>query len=257
VNESVIRKIVEGPLQVPVRAAVRIKHAVIPDDGSAKADGYDRDTIAIASRVLGRYSVAVDAGAHRGTILRKLVEFAPAARHIAVEPLPHLAHQLRRNFPTVTVHELALADYEGRATFRYLLTSPAESSLYKRPDREKRRLATDLPVRVARLDDLVPAGTGVRFIKIDVEGAEVPLLWGAVNTLLRDRPTVVVECASRNLPNVMEIVTPLGYGVSFLADYLAGRAFSNETVAREAVRRGEYYVVVHPREVARTPRQGR
>ena len=53
-------------------------------------------------------------------------------------------------------------------------------------------------VPLIRVDDL--AVTGVTFIKIDVEGHELPVLRGAERTIRRDRPRLVVEVEARIQP---------------------------------------------------------
>jgi len=53
-----------------------------------------------------------------------------------------------------------------------------------------------IPVKVARLDDVIPAAAGIRFIKIDVEGGELDVLRGATRTLEASRPIVAFECGA-------------------------------------------------------------
>jgi hypothetical protein len=54
-----------------------------------------------------------------------------------------------------------------------------------------------LTVRVERLDDALPEGLVPALIKIDVEGAEEQVLTGALETLRRHRPVVVLEHGNR------------------------------------------------------------
>ena len=44
-------------------------------------------------------SCCIDIGAHAGSVLREILRAAPDGRHIAYEPLPHLAEHLRAEFP--------------------------------------------------------------------------------------------------------------------------------------------------------------
>lgn len=63
-----------------------------------------------------------------GTLLREIIRIAPRGRHIAVEPLPHLASTLRTVFPTVEVHEIAVSDHTGREMFIHVENDPAYRS---------------------------------------------------------------------------------------------------------------------------------
>jgi FkbM family methyltransferase len=133
-------------------------------------------------------SNCIDVGANVGDVLSHMVRLAPRGRHVAFEPLPDLAAELRRRFPGVAVHQSALSDAAGTATFYRVCDSPARSSL--RP--------TDLPesplsVPLERLDDALPRPYAPDLIKIDVEGAEAAVLRGAQETLRRCRPLVVLE----------------------------------------------------------------
>jgi FkbM family methyltransferase len=108
---------------------------------------------------------------------------------VAFEPLPHLAAQLREQFPGVDVRQAALADVPGTAAFRHAVGNPGWSSLVTR-DVPGATAIEELTVELVRLDDLalVP-----RLVKVDVEGSEARVLRGALGTLAEHRPTVVFE----------------------------------------------------------------
>lgn len=146
--------------------------------------------IAMATR-LAPDANCVDVGAHRGAFLANMTRFAPQGRHVACEPLPHLAAELREKFPTATVHEVALANEAGEATFHFLPTMQGFSGLHDIApgDHEVR----ELQVRTARLDDLLDPELPISLIKIDVEGAELGVLDGAERTLRRWQPAVLLE----------------------------------------------------------------
>jgi FkbM family methyltransferase len=138
--------------------------------------------------VLREDSNCIDAGANVGDVLRQIVGYAPRGRHVAFEPLPELAAGLRAGFPAVDVHETALSDAPGTATFHRVRDGNARSSL-----RPTGAAEDHLSVSVQRLDDALDAGYAPHLIKIDVEGAEGLVLRGAQATLERHRPVVVFE----------------------------------------------------------------
>lgn len=160
---------------------------------SAVNTRYDLLTVQVMRRVLTATGTAVDVGAHRGTILRHMLTLAPGGRHFAFEPLPAFAAGLRRRFPSVEVHEVALDDHPGQAVFHHVVTNPSYSGLRRRPYPDAEDVVQPLTVRTARLDDLVPPDAPVQFVKIDVEGSELSVLRGARRLLRRWRPVVVLE----------------------------------------------------------------
>ena len=136
-------------------------------------------------------SCVVDVGAHLGSMLSEILRLAPDGRHIAIEPMPAMAAGLRRRFPQVEVIEAATSDRAGTATFHVDRKRTGFSSLRQPPG------ATDLDeieVAVITLDEVLADRSRVDFIKIDVEGAELPSLRGAEATLSRHRPPVLFEC---------------------------------------------------------------
>lgn len=74
-------------------------------------------------------------------------------------------------------------------------------------------------VEVITLDSL--ALTGISFIKIDVEGHELEVLRGGQKTLAANKPVLLVEIKEKNLAEVRNLLTGLGYQEKTLRD-LAG-----------------------------------
>ena len=159
---------------------------------------YNRQTIDVMRRLLRRDSSCVDMGAHTGDILRHMVAIAPDGSHRAFEALPHLAAELRKRFPAVLVHQVAVSDSRGEADFQYVENDPAYSGLRRRVyDHPDPRVLT-IRVPVATLDELIPTGERIAFMKIDIEGGEYHALKGAVSTIRRCQPVIVFEAGSKS-----------------------------------------------------------
>ncbi len=142
-------------------------------------------------------SAAVDGGAlvgmHTGAMARLV---GPAGHVLAFEPVPDLAAGLRRQFaesPQVVVHEKALSDREGLASFQHIVNEPSLSSLLKRdlgPPYSDQQTEV-LEVMQTTLDCF--ANIPIRFIKLDLEGYDYFALLGARTLLAQHRPIVAFE----------------------------------------------------------------
>jgi FkbM family methyltransferase len=125
-----------------------------------------------------------------------------AKRVIAFEPMPALARTLRRKFRRgVVVESVALSDGTGTVSLHMpvvngvVVTGCSTVSSTASATYPGHR-AIDVPMD--RLDSVY--GGDVGFIKIDVEGHEQAVLDGAVETIRRCRPRLLVEIDERLSP---------------------------------------------------------
>jgi FkbM family methyltransferase len=143
---------------------------------------------------------AIDVGAHEGCYVYWLRRYA---RHvIGFEPLPVLAEALVNKFgASITVRNLALSREAGKAVLRIplidgiLVQGCASLSPSVNADLPTHR---DIEVRTAALDEIYRGDVG--FMKIDVEGFEDAVLDGAVKTINRCRPNLLIEIDERMAP---------------------------------------------------------
>ncbi|HEY1688519.1 MAG TPA: FkbM family methyltransferase [Solirubrobacteraceae bacterium] len=148
----------------------------------------------VLASVLRSDSNCIDIGANDGAVLQQFLDLAPAGHHIAYEPLPHLHSRLRERFPSVEVHQIALSSTDGSAEFTHVIDAPAFSGLRLRADLPSSIERTErLQVTTRRLDDTLPDDYVPTLIKIDVEGAELQVMQGALQTLSEHRPFVIFE----------------------------------------------------------------
>ena len=127
-----------------------------------------------------RYDLVIDVGAHIGTWAKDL---SGAFRTVvAFEPVPSNIECLRRNVPSARIEAVALGAKPGRVNL-----SPVDDNTgacYVWPDGE-------ISAECRTLDsyNLAPDA-----IKIDVEGQELSVLQGAVETLTTYWPALCIEC---------------------------------------------------------------
>ena len=152
--------------------------------------------LAILSQLVPRGGTAIDAGANLGIFAFALADIA--ARVVAFEPNPDIASFARWMLRgRAEVHQLALSDKSGRATF-YVPLSDEGMVLHfagnlKQTHSQFRNKQT-YEVEVRTIDSF--GFTDVRFIKADVEGSEREVLDGAQATIARDRPMILLELLS-------------------------------------------------------------
>lgn len=133
----------------------------------------------------------LDIGAHIGSITSAVQRYDATVNIIAVEAIPEKAEQLRCKFPKVVVHACAVGEEEGEIEFFIDLKQTGYSSIH-RPNSTQIR---EVQVPIKRLDNLIASDTEVDVIKIDIEGAELGALRGAISILSRSSPTVMFESA--------------------------------------------------------------
>lgn len=214
---------------------------------------YNEQTEEVISRVLSSDSNAVDVGAHKGEILKMILEVAPLGRHFAFEPVPALCEELKRLFPQVEVHQTALCDHSGEERFVHVLSNPGYSGLKQRRYRYVEKLQ-EVSVKTARLDNIVPEGIPISIIKIDVEGAELQVLRGAEGVLRRNQPVVIFELEPGGAlsygttpAQVWDFLDQCGLRVYLICDWLHGKsAITREELAHQFFANENYYFLAAP-----------
>jgi FkbM family methyltransferase len=152
--------------------------------------------------------VLVDVGAMIGNHTAYLAAFVPHTRIDAFEPAPVNLELLERNvrpFPEVVIHRAALSDRYAELAMAIAADNRGWSTV-KATDPGLVGGMAEFTAPAAPLDALELQD--VRLVKIDVEHHEHQVLAGAVDTLARCRPLVVIEDWERDLQPVMEA---LGY----------------------------------------------
>jgi len=164
---------------------------------------------------------------------------------------------LRRKYsgnPHVKLYELALSDTTGSTTFYIDKASMGLSGLSAPPGPEHGGAEIETcTVALARLDDLLPDARP-DMIKIDVEGAELGVLQGALKLLARSRPVVAFEhglgSAERfgtTPEDVFYLFAELNLQVSLMARYLANESsLSRSEFCNEFYSRSNYFFIAYP-----------
>lgn len=171
----------------------------------------------------------LDIGAHIGSILELFHQVSPQGQHIAFEALPYKSQWLQKKYPQAQIHSMALSDIRGTTEFHYNAKKSGFSGL-RQHQADSVEESTSLTVTVAPLDEVIPVSHRVDFIKLDVEGAELKVLRGGLQTIQRCQPTVLFECTRSGLDLFEAAATDmyrffeqqLSYQIFVIPDYLAG-----------------------------------
>jgi FkbM family methyltransferase len=195
-----------------------------------------RDPVEQESFVLGALrglvrpgDVVFDAGANIGLHVRFFVQIFRASNVVAFEPMSQNLAVLRKNIRLghcekhVQLVPVALADFDGEDAFQIDDVSTAGGSLnvitHGEPCQPRKQYGfgpLTETVTVARIDALVNRGQVPvpALIKVDVEGAEALLLRGAIETLVKYAPNLVIELHGPEVAQaVVKLLLEVGYHV--------------------------------------------
>lgn len=198
----------------------------------------------------------MDVGCHKGEILDLLLKAAPQGAHFGFEPIPLLFQNLKTKYagqPNCQLFDVALSNKKGTSSFNYVVSNPSYSGLIKRHYDRPNEEDTQITVRTERMDDFFPSDARIDLIKIDVEGGELMVLEGAVQTLRRCKPVVIFEhgIGASDLygstpEKVFDLLEGCGLRVSLLDRFLKNApAFTREAFAKQYYDQRNYYFVAY------------
>jgi len=158
-------------------------------------------TIRLVESVVRAGDVVLDIGASWGHYTASMARLAGRGGTVhAFEPNPGNWRQLQLialRHPNVVLHPHGLSNEAATAE---LHVPVREGS----PVTERGSLAGGAPdtipvaVELARLDDVLPAGSDVAFVKCDVEGHERNVLAGGAELFERSKPALLIELERRH-----------------------------------------------------------
>jgi FkbM family methyltransferase len=185
---------------------------------------YHEQELHIAPGLCDKAKTSIDIGAADGIYTIHMID---ASRDcLAFEPLPSKARELTEmaeylSLP-IRVEAVALSDVPGEAQLRILKEDEGRSTIEHEntlddPDGGEK---WEITITMKRLDDYDLDAVG--FVKIDVEGHELAVLRGALGTIQRARPIMLIEIEQRHKRNavcdVHRFLLNLGYEGYFLLD---------------------------------------
>jgi len=185
----------------------------------------EKNTMRIFSEMISPGSFVIEIGGHIGYITTYFAHLVGSKGRIVVfEPGPNNLPYIRRNIAphsNITLVEKAVADFVGPTQFHIESLSGQNNSLlnhHKNLDANLRSagirkintsivevLCTSLDIFLAEAALPIPS-----FVKIDVEGAEISVLYGMKKALQNDRIVLMIE-VTENQETIYRLLKECGF----------------------------------------------
>lgn len=222
-----------------------------------KNQAYDRQTNAIIKKVCNKNSNCLDIGCHKGEVLDIIISHAPGGHHFGFEPIPSMYKSLAAKYKNTncTILEVALSNQSGTSVFNHVVSNPAYSGLVKRAYDRPNEVDEEITVKTERLDLLFDKNTPIDLIKIDVEGGELNVLEGAVETIKRTKPIIIFEHGlgasefyDSSPEKVFALFDGIDYDISLMQNWLAHKSsFSLDQFKDQFYEKKNYYFIAYPK----------
>jgi FkbM family methyltransferase len=168
---------------------------------------------------LGPVKLAIDVGGNRGQSIVALQRLVKPERIVSFEPNPVLARQLAAAFPDVDVQPLGLSNVPGQFTLHVPSYRGFEFDGFASMNHEDavgflttRNFARFDPSKISVRTYEVEVGVLDKYafdpqvIKVDVQGLEDEVIEGAMETIRRSRPAIIIETPSKPLVALMQSI---------------------------------------------------
>lgn len=186
-------------------------------------NGWKESEIFLIPEILDSESVFFDVGANVGIYSYLASKYILPENIHAFEPMPNYFESLKKLFSKSHVRNIALSNTSGVFDLKIpaikgkKFTARATLNTQFKEDDEDANASMIIPVKTQTLDAycLENSLNRLDLIKIDVEGHESSVLEGGKNTIMRFKPTLIVEIEQRhhqdNIAGTINYVCDLGY----------------------------------------------
>lgn len=196
-------------------------------------DGFDG--LAKKRRDLFEHGHILDVGANVGYTTQVFCDaVAKDFKVFAFEPEPKNFRALAERFaksPVVETLQCAVGDRDGSADLWINTNHPGDHRILTPRLRESLGGARFLPTKMVRIDSFATEHgieKSIGFVKIDVQGYELPVCRGMERVIHESRPVIALEYAPRLLEEV-------GYSASDLSSFMTGLRYGPRVIGRGGV----------------------
>ncbi len=164
--------------------------------------GYEFPSLRLIQRVVRKNDVVLDIGAQVGFMSLVFANLVGPEGHVySFEPEPTNLARLQKNIAInqlkcVHPHQVAISDREG--PLRLYLGKGENTGVHSTLFNERTMMSTAIDVPSVPIDTFLTTQniSHVDFVKIDIEGAELPAIRGMKDLLKRDAPLLLMEISA-------------------------------------------------------------
>lgn len=172
---------------------------------ACEQDVYERDNILLLRRLVQPNSVYFDVGANIGLMAIPILQDCETCQVVSFEPSPATLQFLRRTSESScfnnrwTIVGKALSDQKGSLDFFIAEDNLSAYDGFQNTQRVGQMSTITVPVTTLDNEWKQMNKPRVSAIKIDVEGAELNVISGAISCIETERPSILLEWTSLNL----------------------------------------------------------
>ena len=187
--------------------------------------------------VVAESSVMLDIGANAGIYSTIMEDIVGSENLYIFEPLPHLHRVLKKRFANAHVFDLALSDKDEIRNIRvpFIEGARVDARATFNSHTESNQTGTEeLAVQLLSLDSFAKTANlkAIELIKIDVEGHELAVINGGVETITRFKPLILIEIESRHHEFPITEIFSQFEGLGYEGYYLHPSVFKLNNVAK-------------------------
>jgi FkbM family methyltransferase len=166
----------------------------------------------------------LDIGANLGYFSKNFARLAKNGKLISIEPVPVFFETLSyfmKKFPHVTLYNVALGTEKGTIT----MVLPESNGMIRTglphiaESEEEKQLHANQEVQIVKGSELLSDLDRLDYIKCDIEGYELNVFKDIKPVLEKHLPFVQIEIAEKNLPEMIDLFSSLGYTQFGIKDF--------------------------------------
>ena len=192
---------------------------------SLQADKQIEPELLLLENFIKKGDCCFDIGANAGQYTFMLEKHAGSENIFSFEPIPENYASLNSIFKHCNVYSLAISDKNGKNNFKIPIINKTLFDTRGKLDldflEENETSSKIIEVETITIDSFVKLKNikKISFIKIDVEGHELNVLKGGVNSIKKFKPVLLIEIERRHhkfeIQVIFDFLKKLGYQIEF------------------------------------------